>query len=111
MNHSPPETGASVHNAQSERGNGLGLGAFVTAIAGLLVTLLLGILVIGVVVGGFMGGTAMAFGLIARHQANRGMATGGGLALAGAIVGCFTVLVAVAFGVFDYFWYTSEGWD
>jgi hypothetical protein len=72
------------------RRNGLGTGALVLAIVGLLLCL--------TVVGGVILGTAaVVMGFIARGRVNRGEADNGGVALAGVVLGFLSILAGLAF--------------
>ncbi len=80
--------------------NGLGTGALITGIVGLVFSLFLGWFIIGIPLGILLGAVAIVLGLIGRGRAKRGMATNGGVALTGAILGFIAVLVAIAIAVF-----------
>jgi len=78
--------------------NGLGIGALVIAIIGLVSCL--------TVVGGvLLGVVAVIMGLVARGRVKRGEADNGGVALAGVVLGFLSILAGLAFiPIWVIFW-------
>ncbi|MFP4634905.1 MAG: DUF2510 domain-containing protein [Nitriliruptoraceae bacterium] len=85
----PPATGQSASS-------GLAVAALIIGILSLLVGLIPFIGLLGVV-GGII---ALILGLVGRSKAKRGQASGGGMALAGAVIGVIGMLVAIGITVF-----------
>lgn len=81
--------GQPQYAPQPQANNGLAIGALVCGILGFLGSF--------IVFGAGLGIIAIILGFIARGKANRGEATGGGMALAGIILGFLSLLIAIAF--------------
>jgi hypothetical protein len=70
--------------------NGLGIAALVLAIIGLVLC--------WTVAGGvLLGFAAIIIGFVARGRVRRGQATNGGMAVAGIVLGCLAIIVALVF--------------
>lgn len=94
--------------------NALAITAMVAGNVGLVLTPTLGLFQIGAPIGLIMGPTAMVVGWMGRRRAQQGLATEGGLATIGALLGLVTLLLAIAVGAFELWLFSglnSEEWD
>ncbi|MBP2452544.1 DUF4190 domain-containing protein [Mycolicibacterium lutetiense] len=102
----PPPGGYPIPPAPRAPANGLGIGALVTAIIGLLLFwTVLGGLVLGLI--------AVILGFLARGRCKRGEADNGGVATAGIALGVISMVLAVVFTVIavtlGVYWFNEVG--
>jgi hypothetical protein len=92
----PPQPYAGYPPPPAAAKNGLGIGAMVVAIVGLVFC--------WTVVGGvILGFAAIIMGFVARGRVKRGQATNGGVAIAAIVLGCLAIVVSL---VFIPIWYS-----
>lgn len=89
--------------------NGMGTAALVVGIIGLLCSLFLGWVVIGIPLGIVLGIIALILGIVGRRRVRRGEATNGGSALSGIILGAIAIVIAIAIAIIYAFVFARGG--
>jgi hypothetical protein len=97
---------AMVPPAPGQVGNGLGVAALTTGLIGTV----LGFLPFLFWLSGILGVLALIFGLVGHSRARKGLATHKGMALAGAVLGGLTMVLAVV-GLFLTVWFVKNAVD
>jgi hypothetical protein len=98
----PPQPYAGYTQQPIAPKNGLGIGALVVAIVGLVFC--------WTVVGGVvLGVIAVVIGFVARGRVKRGQATNGGVAIAGIVLGFLAIIVSLVFIPIWFSFYEGMG--